>query len=775
MGNPAPTVVVIDDSAEVRALVKTKIRLSGLLTVVGEGRDGTEAIGLAYRHRPDVLLLDMSMPTMDGLDALPGILTVSPETRIVVYTGFEADGLAARARELGAVALLEKSLPIDRLPGELHAVASSDARSLADVIPAQPVLRAVGAAEQDDQNVLDEHLERFHEVFDQAAIGMATMTLTGGIVRANRALGKVMLHKHRDLVGLDYATLTSGRADLFAAALDQIEDEAVDLVHIEHDVSGASPERTVLTTLAPVRDARGQPLYIFLQVQDVTAQRAAEDDLRQSEERFRLLVEAVEDYAIFMLSPEGIIVSWNAGAQRTKGYQAHEIIGRHFRTFYSLEQQEAHHPEYELERAIVDGHYSEEGWRIRNDGSRFWANVVITALFDDAGQHIGFAKVTRDVTGAREATETLRQSEERFRLLVEAVGDYAIFMLDPTGHVVSWNAGAQRSKGYAAREIIGQHFRVFYLPEQQSVGHPERELEIALAGGRYEEEGWRIRKDGTRFWANVVITAIFNDVGEHVGFAKVTRDTTERRDAEQEREQAATELATANVSLEEMNMRLLQAAADQSQFLAVTAHELRTPAAVLGGSADTLARHWAELTDDERTGLLDGMTTSATRLRRLLSDLLTASRLDADSLRLHPVPTPVELLISSVRASHAQIEIDVAPLPGVTVLADADRLAQAMDNLIDNALSHGAPPVRVGVQVEGPMAHIRVTDSGDGVDPAMLPRLFERFATGDQIGGTGLGLFIVRELATANGGNAFYEPGSDTQPAGAFVLSVPLA
>ena len=214
--------------------------------------------------------------------------------------------------------------------------------------------------------------------------------------------------------------------------------------------------------------------------------------------------------------------------------------------------------------------------------------------------------------------------------------DYAIFMLDPTDVIASWNSGAQRSKGYTAGEIIGQHFRVFYPPEEQARQHPEYELRVALSEGHYEEEGWRVRKDGSRFWANVLITAVFNEAGEHIGFAKVTRDTTERQRVLQQREHAAQALAAANSELESLNQRLRQAADDQSQFLAVTAHELRTPIGVLGGSADMLSQHWTRLTDEERDELLQAMTTSTTRLRRLLDDLLTASRLQAGALEVRP-------------------------------------------------------------------------------------------------------------------------------------------
>ncbi|MCW2829416.1 MAG: hybrid sensor histidine kinase/response regulator [Aeromicrobium sp.] len=787
MRRTPPTIVLIDDSPEVRELIAIQFRLSGLLSVVGDGGDGVEAIGLAHQHQPDLVLLDMSMPTMDGIDALPGILTVSPNTRVVVFTGFEEAGLAARARQLGAAGLLEKSVPVTQLAERLltiltdaDAAAGADTQDEDDVDQrSQPTLEVVPVAEASTRSILDEHLERFREVFEQAAIGMATITLTGGIVRANRALGDILLVDHEHLVGTDYGALTDARGDLVDEALEEITRGAVDVVHLEHDIKGAPHPRRARATLAAIRDSEGQALYVFLQVQDITAQRAAEDQLRLSEQRFRLLVDAVEEYAIFMLSPEGIIVSWNSGAQRSKGYRADEIIGRHFRTFYPQEQQDSGHPEYELTRAISDGRYSEEGWRVRKDGSVFWANVVITAVFDETGHHVGFAKVTRDITANREAEEALRQSEERFRLLVEAVGDYAIFMLDPSGRIVSWNTGAERNMGYSSGEVIGQHFGLFYLPDIRASGHPERELELALRDGRYQEEGWRLRKDGTRYWANVVITAVFNDAAQHIGFAKVTQDRTDQRRAQHESEQAASDLADANSTLAEVNTQLTRAAADQSQFLAVTAHELRTPAAVLSGTADTLARHWNQLAESERQGLLDGMTTSADRLHRLLSGLLTASKLDANALHLRPVPVSALALLRQAadraRVAHDKADVTVDASFDVQIRADPDRFAQAIDNLVDNALAHGEGPVEVSVAVAGRMAELRVTDAGGGVNPAVLSRLFERFATGDAVNGTGLGLFIVRELARASGGDAYYEPATADRPGSTFVLTAPLA
>ena len=750
MTQEAPTVVVVDDAPEVRALVGARLRLSRRFEVVGEGADGAEAIELARRHRPALMLLDVSMPGIDGLEALPQVLACSPETCVVIYSGFDEEGLAQEALRLGATRFVKKSASLDALVEDL-AAAHSEASPAVPAVPAEPSAPQVGR--QHRSEVLSEHTERFREVFDEAAIGMATMTLAGRVVRANRALGNLLARSAADLVGQSYADVAADGKARFEEALDDMQRRELDLVQVEHQVPGLTPLRRVAATLTPVRDSRRRPLYVFLQVQDVTAERAAQEELRRSEERFRLLVSTVQDYAIFMLDPEGHVASWNAGAQRSKGFTAEEIIGRHFRTFYPQEERDRRHPEHELEIALREGHYEEEGWRVRKDGTRFWANVLITAVHDETGRHLGFAKVTRDVTDRRRADEALRQSEERFRLLVETVQDYAIFMLDPDGRVVSWNAGAERTKGYTADEILGKHIRTFYPPEKQAERHPEHELELALRNGKYEEEGWRVRKDGSRFWASVVINAVHNQAGVHVGFAKVTRDISERR---------------------RLTEQLRKAADDQSQFLAVTAHELRTPVGVLGGTAETLAHYWTELTEAERDDMLAGMTSSAHRLRRLLADLLTASRLQTRDLELtlhdmdlHQV---LETAAATTRGTESEVGIELDVPPGLQVRADRDRLEQVMENLLRNAATHGVPPVLVHAEADHERVRIRVSDKGSGVAPEMLPRLFQRFATGERKSGTGLGLFIARALVRAQGDDLVYEPGPE--PGGAFVVSV---
>src|SRR5215218_4792952 len=345
-----------------------------------------------------------------------------------------------------------------------------------------------------------------------------------------------------------------------------------------------------LSPMGLVDDTNGGRRFVLAIVRDVTERKWAEEALRQNEERFRLLVEGVKDYAIFMLDPDGKVASWNEGAHRIKGYRQQEILGRHFSVFYPEEDLKGGKPERELEIAQEKGTYEEEGWRVRKDGSKFWASVLITALWDEAGGLRGFAKVTRDITERKRAEEEiqrlnknlenrveertsqleaavaeleshqreLRQSEERFRILVEGVSDYAIFMLSPDGRIVSWNEGAERIQGYEVSEVLGEHFSVFYSEEDVDRGLPGEELRVAAIEGRFEEEGRRVRKDGTLCQAEVVITALRDEVGNLRGFSQVTRDITARKEAEEALRASLRRMAD------------LKAALDESAVVAIT-------------------------------------------------------------------------------------------------------------------------------------------------------------------------------------------------------------
>ncbi|MCA1814625.1 MAG: PAS domain S-box protein, partial [Halobacteriales archaeon] len=284
--------------------------------------------------------------------------------------------------------------------------------------------------------------------------------------------------------------------------------------------------------ITALRGPEGDLVGFAKVTRDLTERKLAEEEMRHSEERFRALVDGVRDYAIYMLDAKGRVVSWNMGAERMKGYRPEEVLGQHFSLFFPEDLRARHAPERELEQAAREGRFEEENWRVRKDGTRFWANVVLTPLRDSTGRLVGYAKVTRDLTEQKLSQEALRQSEERYRLLIEGVQDYAIFLLDPAGLVASWNPGAERLLGYAARDILGKPFTTFYVPEDRTSDKPERELREAREEGRYEEEGWRVREDGTRFWANVIVTPLFDAEGRLQGYAKVTRDLTASRAAE---------------------------------------------------------------------------------------------------------------------------------------------------------------------------------------------------------------------------------------------------
>ncbi len=297
------------------------------------------------------------------------------------------------------------------------------------------------------------------------------------------------------------------------------------------------------------------------------------EQLLNRADRFRHLVESVQDYAIFMLDTDGRIASWNRGAERIKGYAPSEIIGQHFSRFYPPEDAEAGKPARLLGIAAGQGHAEDEGWRVRKDGEKFWAQVTITAVRDESGTLIGFGKVTRDLTERRQAEAVLHRQEERFRLFVESVQDYAIFMLDAEGNIITWNTGAERIKGYRATEIIGQHFSIFYPETDLKSGKPAYELEVAARVGRFEDEGWRIRKDGSRFWANVVITAVRDETGTLIGFGKVTRDLTERMLAEKSLRESQGKLQESEKSLRQLSLHLLRTQDEERRRIGREIHD----------------------------------------------------------------------------------------------------------------------------------------------------------------------------------------------------------
>ena len=521
--------------------------------------------------------------------------------------------------------------------------------------------------------------------------------------------------------------------------------------------------------------------------------------LRHSEDRFRLLVESVVDYGIFMLDLSGHISSWNAGAQRMKGYSADEIIGKHFSIFYRAEEVASGKCEMELEIAERDGRFEEEGWRVRKDGKLFWANVVITAIRNSTGVLLGFGKVTRDLTERKLAQEELSSSEERLRLLITSVKDYAIFVLDPTGHIATWNTGAERLKGYSADQIIGQHFSRFYPEEDVLAGKCEMELEGAVRDGRFEDEGFRIRKDGTRFWANVVITPIRNEQGTLVGFAKVTRDLSERKRHEEERVHLARaeesrRIAEENQSRTEALAESLRQARDKAEestrlkdeFLATVSHELRTPLnAILGWSR---MLQGGSLAPEKSAQALDSILRNATAQNQIIDDLLDVSRIIAGQLRLDVdlvdvnqiAGAAIDVVRPAAEAKGVALQILLDPDAGI-VKGDAGRLQQVFWNLLTNAVKFTPRGGRVHVTLRRAHSAIEIefADTGKGIAPDFIARIFERFTQEEsgnsrRTGGLGLGLAIVKHLVELHGGTV--EAHSDGEGTGSsFIVRIPLA
>jgi PAS domain S-box-containing protein len=505
----------------------------------------------------------------------------------------------------------------------------------------------------------------------------------------------------------------------------------------------------------PVRDDDGALVGFAKITRDITERKAAEAALRESEHRFRVLVEGVMDYAIYMLDPSGVVTNWNSGAERLKGYTADEIVGHHFSKFYTNEDRAAGLPARVLEQAVQEGRYEGEGWRVRRDGSRFWASFVVAPVRNPAGQIEGFAKVTRDITERQSAHQTLRQSERQFRLLVSNVTDYALYMLDPNGVITSWNAGAQRIKGYTADEIIGQHFSRFYTERDRAAGAPARALYTAALEGRFEAEAWRVRKDGSLFWASVVLDPIRDEKGDLIGFAKITRDITERRDAQMALQEAQAQRAHAQ------KMDAL------GQLTGGVAHDFNNLLMVVSGHIATIRRNAGD--DPKLARAVQAIELAAQRGATLTRQLLTFSRRQASNPVVVVLAERVDalrvILTSSVgEAAELTIAIEPAAWP---VMVDPSELELALVNIVLNARDAMPSGGRIAITAEnavlspadtpariaGEFVALRITDTGSGIPPDVLAKVFDPFFTTKAPNkGSGLGLSQVYGFAHQSGG-----------------------
>lgn len=470
-------------------------------------------------------------------------------------------------------------------------------------------------------------------------------------------------------------------------------------------------------------------------------------DAQAKERRYQLLVNAVSDYAIYMLDAGGYILTWNAGARRFKGYDDAEIIGQHFSRFFTPEDLAAGLPETILQTAVEEGHYESEGQRVRKDGQLIWVHVVVDPILSDDGSLAGFAKITRDITDRRAVDQSLFAAEQRFRLLVQGVRDYAIYMLDLEGRVTNWNAGAEAIKGYPAAEIIGQHFSRFYTQEDRDRGEPAMALESALRDGRYEREAERLRKDGSRFWAHIVLDPIHDERGELIGFAKITRDISEKKRSQDELEQARSAL------FQSQKMQAL------GELTGGIAHDFNNLMTVIRGSAELLQKE--DLAPEKRRRYVNAITETADKATALTAKLLAFGRRQALKPEVLDLGTRLDAfgeVVSRTLGSQIDVRLDLAP-DLWPIEADAAELETALLNAAFNARdampNGGTITISAHNLTEDNTVCIALHDTGEGIDPDMIERVFEPFFTTKPVGrGTGLGLSQIHGFAAQTGGHA---------------------
>jgi PAS domain S-box-containing protein len=519
------------------------------------------------------------------------------------------------------------------------------------------------------------------------------------------------------------------------------------------------------TVIGAVRDESGRLLGYSLVTRDSTERREQEKRLRESERNLRLLIEGVQDYAIFRLDPTGVITTWNLGAERIKGYAADEIIGRHFSAFYPPEAIASGWPQEELRRASAAGRFEDEGWRVRKDGSLFWASVTITAIRDEQGELLGFSKVTRDLTRRREQEMLLRESEENLRLLIDAVRDHAIFLLAPDGTVRTWNAGAQRLMGYGVGEIVGQPAGRLYTDADRAAGRPQAHLMSAAASGLLEEDAWRQRADGTRVWVHSTLTALRDDSDGPRGYVQILRDLSDRLRVEE---------------LESEGQRI-------HEFIAMLSHELRNPLAPISNAVRLLQRRHA---DADVLRCADLISRQANHLARLVDDLLDVSRITRGKVRLQPVTVDLNHLVRQATeamrpgAEAMGLTLDLA-LSDASPYVDGDptRLTQVVNNLVSNAVKYTPSGGRIAVDVrtapDDDVAIIQVADNGIGMSEALMERAFEPFVQGSRGldrpgGGLGIGLTLVRSVVELHRGQvSVASAGADR--GSTFTVALPLS
>ncbi|HET9474526.1 MAG TPA: PAS domain S-box protein, partial [Steroidobacteraceae bacterium] len=568
---------------------------------------------------------------------------------------------------------------------------------------------------------------------------------TGRIVSWNSGAEAIKGYKAEEIIGQHFSTFYPADAiqsglpahELNVAAREgRFEDEGW---RIRKD--GTRFWANVVITA--LRSADGSLTGYAKVTRDLTERRRHEESLRFNEVRFRTLVEGVRDYAIFMLDPDGSVASWNVGAQQILGIDASEAIGTHFSRFLVPDGTERQRARRELEVAAREGRFQEEGWRMRKNGARFWANIVITAIRDQGGALLGFSKITRDLTERRRHEAALLESEERFRLLVESVVDYAIVTLDSEGMITSWNSGAERINGYSTSEIVGRHFSRLFPPEDIRANKPWRQLATARERGRVNDESWRIRRDGTQYWANNVIASLPETEARRRTYYMVTQDLSQRRHAE----------------------TLADTAQRMHEFIAMLAHELRNPLAPIRNAVALMGRR--NLDDPLIEAMRQTIDRQSQNLTRIVDDLLDVNRVARGQFIIDKQAIDLrDVLSRAIEASRPLIDthdhtlhVAIAELP-IACVGDPMRLTQVFINILNNAAKYtpDGGDIWLSTEVTDDRVAVRIRDNGRGIERGAIDRVFDLFMqidpnAGSALGGLGVGLALVRRIVELHGGS----------------------
>lgn len=488
---------------------------------------------------------------------------------------------------------------------------------------------------------------------------------------------------------------------------------------------------------------------------------------KENHKTYQLLVDGRQDYAIFLVSTEGRIMSWNKGAQIMYGFSGEEIVGSPFSILYPPDL-----PPLQVQTLLKETEQSGKKYfeeiQQRKDGSTFSAHVSIAAAQDEYGGFQGFSVIARSVAEKVKTEEKLRQSEERYRLLIEGVKDYAIFLLSPEGNIQSWNEGAKRIKGYDHREIIGKHFSIFYPKEAVDSKYPDFELTQAARVGRFEDEGYRVRKDGTLFFANVLITALYDSNRHLIGFSKVTRDLTEKKLAEEKmafiNQQLEQKVKDRTEELTKTVKELKLINADLDNFVYTASHDLKAPVSNIEGLVETLEDMLGEnnLVTPEVNGVLEMIRISVLRFQNTIKDLAAISELqragreEMAKINLEEVLQDVlSGLDHIIKETEAQFDVHIERAEHFTFYRM--HMRSILYNFISNALKYRsperAPRIHLTARPEAEHFVITISDNGLGINQEHVEKIFHLFhRLHDHVEGTGIGLYIVKRIVDNAGG-----------------------